>query len=108
MTRAWAALKFYDDAPIDPQISTVLPNNLTVIGHIDRFLLFDFQSQSFELNSKRILIYLLEKAGAESVVNFVCATDDFLCEVIVFHEKLRQQKRLDRIYRIDKIICDSL
>src|SRR6266566_5247660 len=30
-----------------------------------------------------------------------------LCS-IVFHEKLRQQKRLDRIYRIDKIMCDSL
>ena len=78
------SLKFYDDAPIDPQISLVLPNHLTLIGHIDRLLLFDFQSQLFKFDSKRVFIDLLKETGTKSVVDFIGTTNDLLSEVVVF------------------------
>jgi hypothetical protein len=80
------SLEFDYHAFIDPQISVVLPNNLAAIGHIDRLLLFDFQSQLFKFDSERVFIDLLKKAGTKRVVDCIRTTDDLLCEVIVFHE----------------------
>ena len=82
LNQCLSGLKFDDHAFIDPQISVVLPNNLTFIINTDRLLLFDSQFQFFQFYSKCVFINLFQKAGTKSVVDFVSTADDLLRNVI--------------------------
>src|SRR5882762_955853 len=77
---------------------------MTFIANINRLLLFDSQTESFQFNSKRVFINLLKEAGAESVMDFICTTNDCLCEVVLVHSHSKEM--FDRIYRIYKMLSN--
>src|SRR5712664_622539 len=78
-------LQFYDNVILNPQIGEILSHNFTFVRDVDGFLLLDSESQLFKLNPKSVLIHFFEEAGAQRIVNFVSAADDYFSEVIVFH-----------------------
>ena len=79
---------------IDPQIGIILSDDLTIIDDSDWFLLFDPESQFLKLDSKRVLINLLEKSRAQCIMNFIGTTDDLLSEIAILHVALRESRKV--------------
>ena len=73
-----------DDSPlINPQISIILADDLTIIRYIDWLLLFDSESCFLKFDAQRVLINLFEESRAELIVDCIGAANDCLSEFVV-------------------------
>src|SRR2546430_8766600 len=74
-----------DNSLVNPKISVILTNYLTIVHDADWLLLFDSESSLLKFNSQRVLINLFEEARTQLIVNCVGAPDDCLSEIVVRH-----------------------
>ncbi len=70
---------------IDAQISKIVTDDLSVIADLDRLLLSHANAGLLQFDAQCVLIYFFEKARTEGFMNFVCVSDDLVCESVVCH-----------------------
>ena len=73
----WYGLQLHDEVPADNHVQPRLTDHLTLVENLDGNLPLKRNPTTYQLDAECLLVYRLEKPGAENAVDLDCGANDF-------------------------------